>query len=240
LIIDLTELADSKTALNKWDAIKLVPLITKRASGVKRVTIQAGKRALAQFDKAVLDAVEQASRTSDPVQQWAILESRLSNRQLLELADSGIFDRNSIVVYLDDLASANSISKVGWKAGPNYDPDKAHRFIIDTYNEYLLDGGVPADFAKTLSTRKTETINGQTYLKLGNLNPKTKTLNIYMHANTATMIEELLHYQQAKMLGIWGKEGFGRKRQPLIEEAVENALKNWGFVRVDGLPPIPY
>jgi hypothetical protein len=53
-------------------------------------------------------------------------------------------------------------------------------------------------------------------------------------------MEELLHYRQAKMLNIWGKEGFSKQDISAIENAVTESLKAWGFIRSEGMPPVPY
>ncbi len=129
--------------------------------------------------------------------------------------------------FLDEHSAANSISETAWKAKPNYDPDKVHKFIVDCYNEYLADGGVPIDFAKALETVDSPIINGEKKIRLGRLDPKNRTLSLFKGANNATFVEELLHYIQAKMFGIWGKEGFGKERKELAERAVEETLKYW-------------
>ena len=227
----------SKQAENEMGTLELAIDAALSLFGAK-VVVTPGKSAMRAAGKGAFGTLARSGRRLSRAERAL---ARQAENALEQIADAARV--KGLVSHLDDLSSADAMLQGGWRAGPNFDEKKVHQFIVDTYRDYLLDGGTPVDFAKALSTPgPSKVIDGVPNFSAGNLNPRTKTLSLYEGANTATMMEELLHYRQAKMMGIWGKEGFGVERLRMAEKAIPNSLRSRGYVKqaIGKRNPIPH
>lgn len=120
----------------------------------------------------------------------------------------------------------------------------------EAYDEYLLEGGKPIDFAADAlsrgnpigKSRRLGTLNEYPGKIVGDATGYRGQIQVFEHANLPTLIEELAHFRQAKMLGAWGKRSLTRAEIADMEKAVHQLLKNMGFEEVAPgvLPPVGF
>jgi hypothetical protein len=128
----------------------------------------------------------------------------------------------------------------GWRAGKNFDYDTAKKWVKEAYEEYLLEGGKPIDFeADALSRgnpigkpRRLGTLNEYPGKIVGDPTGYRGQIQVFEHANLPTLMEELAHFRQSKLLGAWGKRRLTPPEIADMEKAVHKFLNNMGFEEV--------